>query len=132
MNKNDALTYWIASSDRDYQAMIHLHEKGDYTWSLFVGHLVVEKLLKACYVFNIDLVPPFTHDLVRLSEKAGISLSEDQKDLLDTISTFNISARYDDYRSTFHRKCTRDFTGKWIHEIEGVRLWLKDKLPKQQ
>jgi len=32
------------------------------------------------------------YDLVRLSEKAGLSLKEEQKDILDTISTFNLQA----------------------------------------
>ena len=53
MNQNDKLLYWIKSSDRDYQAMIHLFEKGHYTWSLFIGHLVLEKLLKALYTQKI-------------------------------------------------------------------------------
>jgi HEPN domain-containing protein len=44
MNKEELITYWINSSDRDFQAMIHLLEKGDYTWALFIGHLVIEKL----------------------------------------------------------------------------------------
>lgn len=47
MKKEDILDYWIASSDHDFNAMVHLFEKGDYTWSLFIGHLVIEKLLKA-------------------------------------------------------------------------------------
>lgn len=132
MNKEDTIQYWITSSDNDYKAMIHLFEKEDHTWSLFIGHLVIEKLLKAYYVSQIDLIPPFTHDLLRLSEKAGFSLNESQKDILDTVSTFNISARYDDYRLSFHQKCSKTFTEKWINEIEDFRLWLKDKLPKQQ
>jgi len=44
MNKDDALRYWIESSDHDFKAMVHLFEKGDYSWSLFIGHLVMEKL----------------------------------------------------------------------------------------
>jgi HEPN domain-containing protein len=63
--------------------MVHLFEKGDYSWSLFIGHLVMEKLLKAYYVHQEDITPPFIHDLVRLSEKAGLPLSEEQKDILD-------------------------------------------------
>lgn len=76
--------------------MVHLFEKGDYSWSLFIGHLVLEKLLKACYVYKEDITPPFIHDLVRLSEKAGLPLTEEQKDIFDTISTFNLRVRYDD------------------------------------
>ena len=109
--------------------MEDLFEKGDYTWALFVGHLVIEKLLKASYVQRIDITPPFIHDLVRLAEKAGISLTEERKDLLDTISTFNLSARYEDYRREFYRKCTRTFTEKWIMQIRELRTWIKSEFP---
>jgi len=132
MNKDDILQYWIKSSDNDFRAMIHLFDKGDYSWSLFIGHLVLEKLLKAWYVQKVDITPPFIHDLVRLAEKAGILLTEEQKDILDTISTFNLQTRYDDYKMSFQRKCSRAFTEKWIDEIKEFREWIKNKLPKQR
>jgi len=132
MNKEDILQYWIKSSDNDFRAMIHLFDKGDYSWSLFIGHLVLEKLLKAWYVQKVDITPPFIHDLARLAEKAGILLTEEQKDILDTISTFNLQTRYDDYKMSFQRKCSRAFTEKWIDEIKEFREWIKNKLPKQR
>jgi len=132
MNREDILQYWIKCSDNDFRAMVHLSEKGDYSWSLFIGHLVIEKLLKALYVQQVDITPPLIHDLVRLSEKAGLSLKEEQKDILDTISTFNLQARYDDYKMSFHRKCSREFTERWINEIKDFREWIKSKLPKQR
>ena len=55
MNKEDVFRYWVVSSDNDFKAMLHLFEKGDYSWSLFIGHLVMEKLLKAYYVQTIDI-----------------------------------------------------------------------------
>jgi HEPN domain-containing protein len=130
MEKEDLIDYWIDSSNKDFQAMMHLLEKGDYTWSLFIGHLVIEKLLKACYVKNVSISPPFFHDLVRLAEKANIKLSDDQKDVLDTITTFNIRARYDDYRMEFHKKCTKQFSEKWVGTIKEFRQWIKKKLLK--
>ena len=130
LNKEKLLKYWIASSDNDFRAMVHLLEKGDFTWSLFIGHLVIEKLLKAWYVQNISNTPPFIHDLVRLAEKGGLSLGEDQKDILDTISAFNLRARYDDYQMEFHKKCSKNFTEKWIDIIKEFRGWIKKKLPK--
>ena len=128
MRKDELIKYWIDSSDRDFLAMGHLYEKGDYSWSLFVGHLVIEKLLKAWYVQNISNTPPFVHDLVRLAEKGALSLDEDQMDLLDTISTFNIRARYDDYKMEFQRKCTQEFTAQWLNTIKEFREWTKTKL----
>jgi HEPN domain-containing protein len=131
MDKEDIEQYWMESSENDFMAMEHLFEKGDYAWSLFIGHLVIEKILKAHYVHQVDIIPPFIHDLVRLSEKAGLLLSEDQKDILDTISTFNLRVRYDDYKLSFHQKCTKKFTELWISQIKEFRTWLKNMLPKQ-
>ena len=128
MDKDEILKYWIESSESDFRAMEHLLEKAHYTWALFIGHLVLEKLLKAWYVQHIDVTPPFIHDLVRLAEKAGLPLTEDQKDVLDSISTFNLRARYEDYKREFYQKCTRDFAEKWIAEIKGFRTWIKDAL----
>jgi|SRR6056297_1397075 len=125
MDTKELIEYWIKSSEKDYQAMIHLFEKGDYTWSLFIGHLVLEKLLKALFVYKNSNFPPFIHDLYRLAEKCNLPLDETQKDLLDTVTTFNIRVRYDDYKMEFFNKCTMDFTEKWINSIKDFRVWLK-------
>ncbi|MCK5164141.1 MAG: HEPN domain-containing protein [Desulfobacula sp.] len=130
MNINEHIKYWIDSSDDDFQAMIHLFEKGDNTWSLFVGHLVLEKLLKAWYVKVNSDTPPFIHDLVRLAEKGNLILGDDQKDILDTISAFNIRGRYDDYKREFHKKCSNSFTKKWVENIKEFREWIKKQLLK--
>ena len=49
MNNIDLMNYWIESSNNDYEAMNVLFSGGKYTWSLFVGHLVIEKLLKVTF-----------------------------------------------------------------------------------
>lgn len=131
MNKNELIDYWLKSADRDFQAMKHLIEKGDYTWALFIGHLVIEKMIKGCYVNNVSNTPPFTHDLIRLAEEAKIELDEHQKDSIDTISAFNLQARYDDYKMEFYNKCTKEFAEKWIDIIEDLREWIKTKLIMQ-
>jgi len=128
MNKDNLLTYWIESSDRDFVTMEHLFEKKDYHWALFMGHLVIEKLLKAFYVKNIDNKPPFIHNLLRLAEKSDLELSEEKKDCLATLTAFNIRARYDDYKLEFYKTCTIEYTTKWIDEIKGLRKWIKVQL----
>lgn len=128
MEMNEHMKYWLDSSDDDFQAMLHLFEKGDNTWSLFIGHLVLEKLLKAYYVHSNRTPPPFIHDLVRLAEKGILILDDKQKDMLDTISTFNIRGRYDDYKREFHNKCSDAFTKEWIHNIKEFREWIKKQL----
>ena len=130
MEKTDIIQYWIDSSNRDFKTMKNLFKAKEYHWALFIGHLVVEKLLKAYYVKNVGNHPPFTHNLLRLAEKAQLELDETQKDILVTVTAFNIQARYDDYKLAFYKTCTQEFTEEWISEIKRFRKWIKALLLK--
>lgn len=95
-----------------------------------MGHLVIEKLLKALVVAR-DIAEssiPRSHDLLLLAERAGIEPDERQKDLLDLFTTFNIRARYPDYKESFYRKCTKEYATDRMKEIEEVRRWLLNNL----
>ena len=69
--------------------MINLYGTQNISWALFMGHLVIEKLLKALYVKNKDEYPPLIHDLRRICEKADVELDINRQILLDSISRFN-------------------------------------------
>lgn len=127
MTKNEIVKYWIDSSEVDFHAMESLYDKGHYVWALFVAHLVIEKLLKAHYVRNLDNTPPLIHNLLRLAEQAHIDLSEEQKNYLLEITTFNIKTRYPDYKLKFHKKATKDFTLQHIIAIKGLLQCLLKK-----
>ena len=103
---------------------LHLYDTKDYHWALFIGHLVIEKLLKALYVKNCDNNVPRIHDLLRLAEQAKIFANENQEDELDFITTFNINARYPDYKQRFYETCTPEFTSSQIDKIKELREWL--------
>jgi HEPN domain-containing protein len=125
VDKLELIAYWKNSSDQDFTTMQNLYTSKDYHWCLFIGHLVIEKLLKSFYVKNtVSDSPPKTHDLVYIAEKAGLKVSEQQKDILDLITTFNISARYPDYKQSFYNKCTEEYTLARVNEIKELRLWL--------
>ena len=124
MDKYDLVKYWVETSEQDYNTMLHLYETKDYHWSLFMGHLVLEKLLKALYAKNIDNNIPRIHDLLRIAEKANIKTTDEQQDSLDIITTFNISARYPDYKQSFYKKCNYEFTTSNIERIKELRKWL--------
>ena len=101
---------------------------------LFVGHLVIEKLFKALYAKNNKENPyaPKSHDLLFLARKIGLQLSEEQEDLLDVITKFNISARYEDYKKDFKEKCTDEYTTKQVSNIEEVIKWIKKLLVQEK
>ena len=130
LNKQKLIKYWIEGSDDDFETMMAMLHSKRYSWTLFIGHLMIEKLLKAYYVKIKSDYPPFIHNLLRLAEKAELDLPDDKKYLLLTITAFNINARYDDYKMSFKKKCTPEFTSQWVEKLKELRLWIKTLISK--
>lgn len=133
MDNIDLMEYWLNSSDEDYDTMLYMKEGKKNTWCLFMGHLVIEKLLKGLYAKNNE-ENPYTiksHNLLALAEKCNLELTDEQVEKLQIITQFNISARYDDYKETFNQKCTDEYTSEQIKNIEEVRIWLKSLLTQE-
>jgi HEPN domain-containing protein len=133
-NKNKSIdidkivNHWIDTSENDFQTMLALYDSKSYGWSLFLGHISTEKLLKALYVKQFEKHAPFTHNLYRLAELLELDLSAEYADWLDEITSFNLNARYDDYKLEFHSICTSDYTKTWINKIKIIRAWIKKML----
>ena len=129
MDNINLMKYWINSSDEDYDAMQVMYKNKKNTWTLFLGHLVIEKLLKGLYAKNNPENPiaPKIHNLILLSQKANLEVPTEIREKIQTINTFNISARYDDYKKSFDSKCTDDYTSEQVKNIEEVQKWLKEQ-----
>jgi hypothetical protein len=93
-----------------------------------LGHISIEKLLKAVYVKKHKQHAPFLHNLYRLAELSELELTDEQSDWLDKITSFNLNARYDDYKREFYSLCTSNFTNEWIGKNKTIRSWIKQML----
>jgi len=133
MNHIELMNYWLESANNDYETMNILFSGGKYTWCLFVGHLVIEKLLKALYAKKNKSAPyaPKSHDLVFLSSKMQLELTEEQEELLNTITRFNIDGRYDDYKNNFYNLCNKEYTENSIAKINAVKNWLTNLINEE-
>ena len=123
-NIDEVILHWRESAEQDFSTMQNLLKSRDYSWALFLGHLVLEKLLKALYVKKFQAHAVFSHDLLRFAKKIELGLSADYEEWLDEITTFNLNARYDSFKQNFHQLCTKEFTEKWVARIETLRKWL--------
>ncbi len=126
LNVDKIVNYWIEMSENDFNSMIDFFNIKRYNWALFIGHLVIEKLIKATYVKIHHKHPPFLHDLLKLINKCNIQITDEQMDIIDNITTFNINARYDDYKLAFYKQCTFEYTEIWMNHIKNIRQWIID------
>lgn len=123
------IQYWLDSAAHDWDTAANLYAAGKKDWCLFIGHLVLEKTLKAIFVQNNDnRLPPKTHNLVKLAEGSHIVLTEAQRFLLDEINDFNLEVRYPQFKNEFYKKCTQPFTDHYFKQIEGMAQWLRFRI----
>jgi len=127
-NIEEVFQSWKNSSDDNFSSMLNLFKLKEYSWALFIGHLVIEKLLKAIYVKKFGQHAILSHDLLRLAKLSSLDVSEQQAEWLDEITTFNINARYDNYKDNFAKICTKDYANKWVKNIQELREWLITQL----
>ena len=91
MTKEQHIAYWLKISEDDELTMHLLFKDGQYTHSLFFGHLYLEKICKALWVKNNNgNIPPFIHNLVKLLPEKNTGLSE--KDISFLNKTERVSA----------------------------------------
>ncbi|MDT3740066.1 MAG: HEPN domain-containing protein [Candidatus Kapabacteria bacterium] len=128
MNIYEQIKYWVTVSENDIPVMEHLFESGDYSYSLFIGHLILEKILKAHFVKIREESPPRTHDLFKLANQLSLEFSEEQLKFLISVNTFNIEARYPEEKLSFYKKCTKEFALDNIYKIKELYLWLRSQI----
>ena len=97
--------------------------------SLFWGHLVLEKLLKAHWVKdNEGNTPPKIHHLVYLAEKTKLSVSEETIQFFYLMNQFQLEGRYPDYIQTLYKKYKSVQTKKILDQIDIQRKCLLKEL----
>jgi HEPN domain-containing protein len=126
LNTDKLIQHWLKSSDEDFETMLAMMESKRYNWALFIGHIVIEKLLKALFVKTNNDYPPLTHNLLLLAKKCNLKMTADNEIFLVTVTAFNINARYDDFKKSFQERCTEEYTLLWIENIKLHRQWIKE------
>lgn len=127
MEKKQIIQNWLLNAEKDIQTAKDLFKLKHYDWSLFIWHLALEKILKAQLLAQNQIIV-YTHDLSRLAKKAKIDFTDEQIKQLNEITTFNIEARYDDYKLSFYNKATKEYAEKWIEISESLFELIKKNL----
>ena len=115
--------YWQKTAKRDYETMLGLFRIKRYPESLFYGHIVLEKILKALVVQETKEQAPYIHDLVRLQKIVKLELSKEEISFLNKVNDFNIRARYPEYKLQFYKRCTKEYAKNYLDEI--IKLYKK-------
>lgn len=129
MDVDEHIKYWLDLAEHDMEAAEDLFSAAKYDWCLFIGHLIVEKTLKAHFVYtNNSKIPPKTHNLLKLAAESNLSLTKEQEKFLDRVNDFNLEVRYPEYRREFYKLCTKEFAQQYFTQIKEFSKWLASQI----
>ena len=128
VDKIEKVNFWVKSANEAFEMTDFLFNNKKYPDSLFYGQLALEKLLKAVYISKQDSPPPYVHDLLYLAKKTGLELPDEIARDLKIITGFNINARYDDYKESFRKEATKEYSTIFIGKIREIKKWLEEKI----
>lgn len=121
VNIEKQVAYWQKGAEEDWAVARHLLDRGNTRHGLFFIHLALEKALKALICRHTQDLAPKDHNLVRLAEKAGLSPSRKQLDVLAETTAFNVEGRYPDPNAPLP---TRTEIRHAVARAEEVFRWL--------
>jgi HEPN domain-containing protein len=129
---NSKITYWTELSDYDIESAQVMLDGARYLYVGFMCHQAIEKILKAYYTAKNNNIPPYTHNLTKLSELAGLNdlFDETKKEFLFSIQPLNIEARYPSYKENLLKMLNRENTSQILKKTKEFQLWVKQMLSK--
>jgi HEPN domain-containing protein len=129
LTKQEHIRYWLTTAAHDLDVADALFASAKYDYCLFLGHLALEKVLKACWVRdNENNQPPPIHNLLTIASETKLQLSTEQKEFLRLVNRFHIEARYPDFKMSFYKLCTHDYSQQQLAAIKEIYQWLLNQV----
>ena len=125
INLQRQIDYWINGADEDVLTAELLIREKRILHGLFFCHLVVEKALKAHCVKTTGDVASRTHNLIHLSETAGIVYNEETQIFLGVLMKYQLQGRYPDYNPVLPDPIRAN---DYLEKTKKLLQWLKAKL----
>ncbi len=125
MNIDKHVHYWRTGAEEDFEAAEELLEKGKERHALFFAHLSLEKILKAHVTRATGQLPPKSHVLILLADRAHLNLSANQREFLEDFDNYQIEGRYPDLPDATPPpgQCRRE-----LQKAKEMMLWLTSQL----
>jgi len=119
------IDYWIKGAGNDFDTARLLIENGKVLHGLFFCHLVIEKAIKANVVKLTGEIPPKSHNLIYLSEKAKIVFVEEDELFVGALMKYQLEGRYPDYQPEIPSVSE---SLNYLQKTKKILLWLQNQL----
>ncbi len=130
MKKSDKIKYWIDIAEYDLKTANSMLKSKRLLYVGFMCHQSIEKILKALYTKITNDTPPYTHNLLFLSQECGLidKMDELKINFLKELQPLNIEARYPGYKNLIYKKLSVTKTNEILKSTREFVKWIKSML----
>ncbi len=121
---------WVALAEYDLETAHHMLVTGRYLYVVFLCHLALEKMLKACVTEATQGFPVKTHDLIYLIKKSELEIPQEMLEFIGKINTASVPTRYPEDLQHALQEYPRSVVENYLSQAEQVIKWLKEQLSK--
>lgn len=125
----DHVQYWIELAEYDLETANAMFTTKRWLYVGFMCHQAVEKTMKSYWCKSQQNDPPYTHNLLRLSQESGLAdqLSEEQLQFISDLMPMNIEARYPSYKEELFQKLTPEYCCSLLEKTKSLVEWIKQR-----
>ena len=130
MDTKKKIEYWLETAHYDLVSAKAMLEAKRFLYVGFLCHQVVEKCLKAYFWHIRKAEPPYTHNLLLLSEKAKFDehAKEEHLVLFNELMPLNIQARYPEDKELLLKALTGKKCKELYTNTKEFYTWIKKLL----
>lgn len=127
MGTKDKIDYCLQIAHYDLVSAKAMLESKRFLYVGFLCHQVVEKCLKAYFWHTQEKQPPYSHNLLLLSEESRFDdlAAEEHLLLFNELMPLNIQARYPEDRDLLLKSLTQSKCDELYGKTERFHAWIK-------
>jgi len=104
---------WIDTANYDLKTAGAMLLSKRYIYVVFMCHLAIEKMIKAIISTEVNGLPPKSHSLLFLAQKASIQFPHELQEFVELLDNVSIITRYPEDL----KKMSREFNKKKAEEV---------------
>lgn len=116
---------WLKQADYDMDTAEYMLSGGRYFYAVFMCHLSIEKALKGLFHDRLSVIPPKTHNLIYLLNKAGIKPPEPVGRFVVKLNEASVATRYPENIEKLGKDYTQTIVRDMVARSKEVLAWIK-------
>jgi HEPN domain-containing protein len=121
---------WISLAEYDLATADDMLKSKRYLYVAFMCQQAIEKILKACYVKEHTVTPPYTHNLLRLIKELSLNnkMSDEIVTTVEQLNSYYIESRYSEDIEELSKFLTKDKAISILNSTKELFGWIKTRL----